>query len=194
MGIHIRLSLTLTSLLSGKRQFTADFAQKIEDLRNKAAEELRVAFDVSPERGRSFVDFFSDHALLKRIENPLKIGVQSVEDKGVGAHPFSGKKFYVIGQLDMPPKRVADLVKKRGGEMAKMKADADFILLGGKRSKDLKELLLIDTPLSGFKYSLIDETGLTSELIDEKRFISLANFFLEPKNREQIEYLISVLI
>ena len=165
----------------------ANFAEEIKTRRDRAIKDLSLVGGVDSEKAKTVVDFFSDQNLLKKIKNLLALGVQSWEDKGVENQPFSGKKFYVTGKFKiLPLEKVKGLVKKRGGELyPTIKTDTDFVLFGGR-----------NTTLFPGKYEFkwhnhSFEANYKYKLIDEKRFISLVNFSLDPKNREQIDYLIS---
>ena len=166
----------------------ANFTEKIKLLRNKAAEDLRIFSGVDLEKARSFVDFFSDQNILRRIEKLLTSGVHSSVDKEVSAHPFFGKKFYVNGEgfKVLNRNKVADLVRKRGGDLSSfIERDTDFILFGEPMHETLNRTIYCteNNPLLGLNYTLIKET----------RFLSTAYFSSDPENRQQIEHLISLL-
>lgn len=117
----------------GTAQLLADAAGSIEKLSEMSMEELCNIDGVGDKVANSIVEFLSDEAHQKEIDDLLSLGVKpTAQLKKIEGHPFIGKTFVLTGSLEsLTRTKAGTLIKERGGKVSgSVSKKTDFVLVG----------------------------------------------------------------
>lgn len=117
----------------GTAQLLADAAGSIDKLSEMSEEELCNIDGVGDKVAQSIVEFLSDAAHQKEINDLLTLGVTPVAQlKKIEGHLFAGKTFVLTGSLESLTRTEAQaLIKERGGKVSgSVSKKTDFVLVG----------------------------------------------------------------
>lgn len=140
----------------GTAGLLADSAGSIEKLSEMSEEELCAIDGVGDKVADSIIEFLSDPAHQKEIEDLLHLGVKpTAQLQKIEGHPFAGKTFVLTGSLEgLTRSEAGALIKERGGKVSgSVSKKTDFVLVG-------------EDP--GSKYDKAKDLGIT--ILDEASF------------------------
>lgn len=128
------LALGIKYIGEGTAEILAEHARDIDKLAKMSKEELLGIDGVGEKMAAAIVDYFSDAAHCKEIQELLKLGIkpQAPKTSRRTDHLFSGKTFVLTGSLEKYSRDQATaLIKERGGKVSgSVSSKTDYVLVG----------------------------------------------------------------
>lgn len=155
-----RLIFGLGIPLVGARgaKILAENYQKMENLIEAKADDLKEIFEIGEKMATEIVDFFQTPTNIEIIRGLDKAGLNMIQETRLDSQTLAGKTFVLTGTLPTLDRREAKaLIEANGGKVSSsVSKKTDFLLSGEK---------------SGSKHSKAQELGVA--IIDEEQFLAL---------------------
>ncbi|MCG2728892.1 MAG: NAD-dependent DNA ligase LigA, partial [Acetobacterium sp.] len=155
-----RLIFGLGIPLVGARgaKILAEHYQKMDNLIQAEAEDLKEIFEIGEKMATEIVDFFQTPTNIEIIRGLKEAGLNMIQESRVDSQTLAGKTFVLTGTLPTLDRREAKaLIEANGGKVSSsVSKKTDFLLSGEK---------------SGSKHSKAQELGIA--IIDEEQFLAL---------------------
>ncbi|MBI4857061.1 MAG: NAD-dependent DNA ligase LigA [Acetobacterium woodii] len=155
-----RLIFGLGIPLVGARgaKILAEHYQKMENLIEAKADDLKEIFEIGEKMATEIVDFFQTPTNIEIIRGLDKAGLNMIQETRLDSQTLAGKTFVLTGTLPTLDRREAKaLIEANGGKVSSsVSKKTDFLLSGEK---------------SGSKHSKAQELGVA--IIDEEQFLAL---------------------